>query len=169
MAECLWKPTPRVPCFEIVPIMGNDSADFLVNTDLNFPEGMSRSRDDWREYSVVPNLTSACWILRHVAMMCRGGDDSFRKLLVKPRPRPRLQPVIRIEFIMNILGVPNKTQCPSFCVDFPSTKQPDSNTVPRSSYPKSLERGVFDGDVINSHHSYIWGKRLNWRLEIEKF
>lgn len=43
--------------------------------------------------------TSACWMLRHVAITYRGGDGSLRKFWTKPSPRPRLQPVIKIELI----------------------------------------------------------------------
>lgn len=59
----------------------------------------SRPQHDWAK------LTVAFSKLRQVVNRCSGGTGSAVRAFTSPSPRPRLQPVIKIDFILSRIRV----------------------------------------------------------------
>lgn len=71
----------------------NYSSSFDVDDSVGvFDE--SRPQHDWAK------LTVAFSKLRHVVNRCCGGSGNAVRAFTSPSPRPRLQPVIKIDFIL---------------------------------------------------------------------
>lgn len=58
---------------------------------------LNKCYDNWRQF----NVTCAFSGCRHVAKICFVGLFELSKCLTMPKPRPRLLPVIKIEFMMS--------------------------------------------------------------------
>lgn len=89
-----------------------DVDDDVVSFDGRFGVHDSLPRHDWAK------LTVAFSKLRQVVNRCCGGFGNAVRAFTKPRPRPRLQPVIKIDFILPLSERSSQqlTSFPNWCV-----------------------------------------------------
>lgn len=56
----------------------------------------------WGQLEIIDEVTCALSGCRHVANMCFVGLLELSNCLIRPKPSPRLLPVIKIEFILSV-------------------------------------------------------------------